>query len=695
MKTLRFDTAEHTLAIALPKDRMARVIYWGSCLPKHTDLQTVIAAITPDTPSNSTDDIVYTSVLPVDGESYAGMPGLSIRNTAGQVLYPNFAYDSVRQTDANTHIIYTDDVHGLTYTLCISVHKHSNICTLQARLHSTTPVVVDWFSAPVLPAPIHADIMMDFSGRWCAEMQPNTVPWITGVRYRESRMGRSDHAHYPALIVPTCGYTEHSGGVYGLHYGWSGGHRMIAEQLQNGTRQIQFGHAGGSYCTADTQFETAPLYITYTDRGINGMAQSFRTWVRNHLMGDRFLQTPRPVNYNCWESVYFDHNVAHLQRIADKVHALGAERFVLDDGWFGIRNDSSSGLGDWVVNPDKFPDGLTPLVEHVNALGMQFGIWFEPEMINPTSVLNATHPEWVLGSQRQITSRRQWVLNMALPEVQQYLYDKIAHILTAYNVSYIKWDHNRAVPQVRAEHTQGTYALLQRLTQDFPLVDIETCCSGGGRMDYGILQYAKRVWLSDCNDAYERLIMQYNSSIWLPNDIVGAHVGPRTSHSTARTVDMHFRAWVAASRHMGFEMDPNEVTESEAVLLKKVVQWYKDNRDWMFNGISYRLPIQQDTIFPEMTISQNGEKFVVFIGQYKMAKTSLPHRLQLIGLDADASYDIHIANKHDLPWSVARNNTTALHQGTVTLSGATLMQVGIALPVADPGTMMVIEGKKV
>ncbi len=691
MQFLRCDTTEQSLVLALHTDRMAQVIYWGACLPANMYLNQIVTAIASDIPKCPTP----ISVLPVDGESFTGMAGLSIRNDNGEILYPKFAFSKVHQQGNTNHIIYTDSTLGLSYTMDITTYTDTNVMAVSAHLHSTNKVAVDWFSAPVLPAPANADEIIDFSGRWCAEMQPQSVPWTTGMRTRESRLGRSSHEHYPAVILPTHGATEHTGGVYGLHYGWSGGHRMIAEHLQNGYRQVQFGHATGSYSRVDTDFKTAPLYITYTDKGTNGMSQAFHKLVRHHFMGDTFINTPRPVNYNCWEAVYFDHNVPQLQQIASKAHAIGAERFVLDDGWFGTRNNDFSSLGDWDVNTDKFPDGLTPLINHVNNLGMQFGIWLEPEMVSPDSNLNRTHPEWVLGTQDQVTVRQQWVLNMGLPEVQQYLYEKIAHLLTHNNITYIKWDHNRIVPQVHTAQTEGTYALLRRLNQDFPHVEIESCCSGGGRMDYGILSYTKRVWLSDCNDAYERLIMQYNASLWLPRDIVGSHVGPRVSHTTARHIPMHFRAWVSASRHMGFEMDPNELTVDEAEILTSVVQWYKDNRTWLCNGTTYRLPVQQHAIYPEMTVSTDGTQFVAFVGQFKMLESIAPQPLKFVGLDANATYEIQLINKHHLPWAAARGNSTALHQESVTLSGAVLMQVGMALPVADPGTMMVIQGVRV
>ena len=695
MQFVRFDTIYQSLVIACPKTHMAQVAYWGTALPKNVDLKNLYHTTGPDIPSCAFDIAVRTSVLPTDGGGFFGMPAVSVRNIQGQVLYPEFQFDTITTQENNTHIIYTDTPHGLTYTMCIKPYDGANVFAVSAHMHSTDKIVIDWFSAPVLPLPSDSEYMIDFSGRWCSEMQPNKVPWHMGIHMRESRLGRSSHEHYPAVIVPTTGATELSGGVYGLHYGWSGGHRMIAEHTQKGTRHIQFGHASGSYHTADTEFKTAPLYITYTDTGINGMSQSFHKLVRNTFMNEDFRTTPRPVNYNCWEAVYFDHNIQHLQHIADKVHALGAERFVLDDGWFGTRNDSSSSLGDWHINTEKFPHGFSPLIDYINNLGMQFGIWFEPEMVSPDSTLARTHPDWVLGNHTQPTFRQQWVLNMGLSAVQQYLYDKISYILSTYNVSYIKWDHNRTVPQVRAAQTEGTYSLLHRLKRNFPRVEIESCCSGGGRMDYGILPYTERVWLSDCNDAYERLVIQYNGSMFLPHDIVGSHVGPRTSHTTGRVIPMHFRAWVSALRHMGFEMSPDELTAEETAVLTKAVNWYKQNREWIFKGRVYRLPVQQHVLYPEMIISQDQQQFVLSVGQFGMLQTVAPFPLKLIGLEADATYKVRFENKDDLPWVAGRKRCSALYQGTVTATGAELMQMGVTLPISDPGTMMVFKGNKV
>ena len=231
---------------------------------------------------------------------------------------------------------------------------------------------------------------------------------------------------------------------------------------------------------------------------------------------------------------------------------MGAERFVLDDGWFGSRNDDTSSLGDWDVDKTKFPNGLGPLIKHINEIGMEFGIWFEPEMISPNSNLYRSHPNWILGDEKQLLGRNQYVLDLNKIEVHNYLFEKISKILNENNISYIKWDHNRVLPYPDQNQVKGFYKLLDKLRSFFPHVEIESCSSGGGRIDYGVLKRTHRVWLSDSNDALVRFRMQNNASIWLPSEVVGSHVGPRKCHTSGRVLNMSLRAWVAASRHMGF-----------------------------------------------------------------------------------------------------------------------------------------------
>jgi alpha-galactosidase len=397
------------------------------------------------------------------------------------------------------------------------------------------------------------------------------------------------------------------------------------------------------------------------------------------------------VHYNCWEAVYFDHRLDTLSDIADRAADLGAERFVLDDGWFGRRDDDTSSLGDWTVDRRKWPQGLHPFIAHVRKRGMTFGLWFEPEMVNPKSDLYRAHPDWLLGPADQTTGRNQMVLNMGLPAVRDHLFAAISVLLTEYPIDYIKWDHNRLLPVADAPQTHGTYDLIDRLRAAHPKVEIESCASGGGRIDAGILARTHRVWLSDSNDALERLRMQHDAALFLPAAITGSHVGPRTSHTSGRILAMPFRAWVAAMRHMGFEMDLRELTDDEAATLKSVTAWWKDNRDWMLAGTIHRLDAADSAVIAEMQIAADASRFVVFAGQATASVQALPRPLRLTGLDPQARYRIALKNPEDAAKQSRGEN--ALKSGPLTLSGQSLMAQGVVLPVAWPATMFVLEGQ--
>jgi alpha-galactosidase len=390
--------------------------------------------------------------------------------------------------------------------------------------------------------------------------------------------------------------------------------------------------------------------------------------------------------------VYFDHDWSVLTDIANRAAALGAERFVLDDGWFGQRDDDTSSLGDWIIDPRKHPKGLTPLIDHVQGLGMRFGLWFEPEMISRDSDLYRAHPDWILGPQDQIEGRQQLVLNMALPQVQDLLYDRIATVLRDNAIDYIKWDHNRVLPAPDAAQTRGVYALLDRLRADFPLVEIESCASGGGRIDFGIMARTQRVWLSDSNDALERLRIQHDAALFLPAAVTGSHVGPRHCHTSGRTLDISFRAWVAAQRHMGFEMDPRELDARETDVLKQVTQWWKDNRGWMRTADILRLDSADPAVIAEQQQAADGMRFVVFAGKAATSAQISPRPLRLTALDPQARYRITLANRDDAV-ALSRGDL-ALKTRDLVLSGQYLMNHGVTLPWSFPERMWVIEGTR-
>ena len=691
MHNWRLDDSRQTLVLAATGERLPQVVYWGPSLPAGEDLKTLHAAHAIDVTGGMLDANPDLSLCPEATRSFPGQPGLIVRDDSGTPLLPKFCYDSDEQGDG-LRLIYRDTDNGLTLTFTFAIDPATHIITAQTVLDADAPVHLHWLCAPVLPAPQHADDMIDFSGRWCGEFQLNRTPWSAGIRYRENRTGRTGHEHFPGLIVPCTGATNTQGEAYGFHYGWSGGHRMIAEELQDGRRQIQWGHAARMETEAATQFKTAPLYITYSPSGLNGCAVAFQRHLRDRIITWPKPDAPRPVHYNCWEAIYFDHNVPALKDIATRAADLGAERFVLDDGWFGQRDDDTRSLSDWTVDARKYPDGLHPLIDHVHSLNMTFGIWFEPEMINPDSDIHRAHPDWALGGEDQTLGRQQKALNMALPAVRDFLYDRMSAILRDHQIEYIKWDHNRVLPMPDAAQTRGSYALIDRLRADFPHVEIESCASGGGRIDFGILQRTQRVWLSDSNDALERLRIQHNAALFLPLSVTGSHVGPRFCHTSGRMHDITLRAWVAAQRHMGFEMDPRELTDKEAAVLRHVTAWWKANRGWMQRADILRLDSADPAVIAEQQMAGDGARFVVFAGKADTSAQIAPRPLRLTSLDPAASYKITLANQEEI--HRLSRGTPALKSGPLTASGRYLMAHGITLPWSFPDRMWVLEGEK-
>ena len=683
----RIDTRGQTIALATDGG-IPEVIYWGPSLPQAEDLGQLALAARHDLTGGMLDKLPSLSLSPEPGRAFQGQPGHVLAEADGTPLLPAFRFERADTRPDGLTLIST--AAGLVLTHVLQAQPTGTI-TLQTRLSSDRPIHVHWLSTPVLPAPQDGD-MIDVHGKWIGEFHLLRTPWSPGIRLREARTGRSGQEHPPYLILAGDSCSNTAGKAVGLHYAWSGGHRMVAEELPDGRRQVQFGHAFGAETEPGTSFETAELIVACSTEGLNGIGAAFQRDLRDRVVRWPDAKRPRPVHYNCWEAVYFDHKLDTLAEFATRAAALGAERFVLDDGWFGKRDDDTSSLGDWTIDRRKWPEGLTPLIRHVHSLGMSFGLWFEPEMVNPNSDLYRAHPDWRLGPADQTTGRNQMVLNLALPEVRDSLFQQVSAVLAEYPIDYVKWDHNRLLPVVDAAQTRGVYELIDRLRAAHPGVEIESCASGGGRIDAGILARTHRVWLSDSNDALERLRIQHDAALFLPSAITGSHVGPRHCHTSGRVLPMAFRAWVAAQRHMGFEMDLRELTEDEALTLARVTAWYKANRDWMMGGTILRLDSDDPAVTAEMQLAAGGDRFVVFAGQAETSRQILPRPLRLTGLEPEARYTVSLLNPEDAPRQSRGPN--ALKAGPLTLTGRALMTRGILLPVAWPATMWVVEGRK-
>ena len=689
----RLDDGRQTLVIGSNRGRMAEIVYWGPRLPDEEDLTSLFEACAIDVTGGMLDANPELSICPEASRSFQGQPGLVLRQEDGTQILPKFAFEKAETDDNLLLLTYVDDAQKLTYQARFAIDPVTHIIESSATLEGQDLMQLHWFSAPVFPAPQLSDEMIDFSGRWCGEFQLNTTPWAPGIRCRENRTGRTGHEHFPALIIPCRGAGNTSGQAYAFHYGWSGGHRMVAEELPDGRRQVQFGHATDTEPKTSKRFETSKVYAVFSDDGLNGCAVAFQRHLRDKIVTFPDPDRPRPVHYNCWEAVYFDHDLDVLKDIAKRAASLGAERFVLDDGWFGKRDDDTSSLGDWLVDPRKYPNGLAPLIDYVASLGMTFGLWFEPEMVNQDSDVFRAHPDWVFGDKDQILGRQQMAFDMSVPAVQSFLFERISAILADHDIDYVKWDHNRVLPTPDVAQTRGTYALLDRLRHAFPHVEIESCASGGGRIDFGILERTQRVWLSDSNDAVERLKIQHNAALFLPMAVTGSHVGPRECHTSGRYLDIRFRAWVAAQRHMGFEMDPRELTENETQVLRNVTAWWKRNRDWLHNADILRLDSADPAVLAEQQLSNDGAQFVVFAGKATTSDQIIPRPLRLTQLDPDAKYRVELVNKDDV--TRLSRGTIALKNDPIIVSGSYLMYHGVTLPWSFPETIWVLQGSLV
>jgi alpha-galactosidase len=404
---------------------------------------------------------------------------------------------------------------------------------------------------------------------------------------------------------------------------------------------------------------------------------------------------------NTWEAVYFDHDLDRLKELADVAARVGVERFVLDDGWFGGRRHDRAGLGDWVVSPDVWPQGLDPIVEHVRGLGMEFGLWFEPEMVNVDSDLVRAHPDWVLGPQagHPLDWRHQQVLDLANPDAAAYLESRISTLVGEYGIDFIKWDHNRdlvesvrsaaGVPDRPATHaqTEALYGLLDRLRATHPGLEIESCASGGGRVDLGVLERTDRIWTSDCNDALERATIQRWTSLLVPAETMGTHVGGPVAHTTHRTIDLSFRMLIALQGHAGLEWDLTRCTEEELAQLTRWAELYKELRPLLHGGVLVRDSADDESLLVTGTLAADGGEAAYTIVRLHTARRAVPGLVRLPGL-ADRTYTVRVRSEAGIP-ATLQNAAPAWWEAAasvdgLTVSGALLRDVGLALPVLAP-----------
>jgi alpha-galactosidase len=573
--------------------------YWGPRLP---DGATPGAALreTRPLPSFMLDFDQPLTVAPTFGVGWFGQSAL-LAHRDGLDFAQAFTGCAVEWTVPGAAVVLhlRDDVARLRLDLSMALDADSDVLVMRSTLHNDgdTPLDVQWLAAGTLLLPGRCDAVRSYAGQHVHEFLLQIDPLTRSLWRKESRRGRTSHDCFPGAVVTTPGATEDTGLVFGAHLAWSGNHQQTIEWLHDGQYQWQMGEwlaPGEGRLAAGQSLQSPELVATCSTAGLNGLAANFHTELRRRLDWPGGAMRPRPVHLNTWEGFYFDVHPGPVKELATAAAAVGIERFVLDDGWFHGRHHDRAALGDWWPDETKFPEGLGDLIAHVNGLGMAFGLWVEPEMVNPDSDLFRAHPEWALqiAGRPLLTARNQLVLDIARPEASAYLFEKIAALLSAHPIDYLKWDLNRDfAPAGLANGTAGyraqvhaAYALMARLRAAFPAVEIESCSGGGGRIDFGVLRHTHRVWTSDCIDALSRVDIQQGFLQFFPPEIMGAHVGTAPAHTTGRTQSMAFRAAVALSGHFGVELDVRHLSEADTAELRGWINVYKQLRDRLHHG---------------------------------------------------------------------------------------------------------------
>ncbi len=684
---VRLDGARTTAVLDLQGPGPA-LIYFGARLGPSIDLAAMALLQTRQEAPCSPARTPSLTLSPLPGNGFPGRPGVSLhRDGRDWALWPHI---TGLEHDPSGRVLVqsTDSAHGIGFTHEVKLAPREDMLVMTTRIHNTGDgeVMLEACDAPALPLPGGVTHWTAFEGRWSGELQTRRIPRFGGALAKENRRGRTSHDAFPGLLAETDPCGELSGEVYALHLGWSGNHRLWADSLSDGRAYVQMGELfgpGEMRLAPGESYLSPSLYCAWSDQGRSGAARAFHTHVRGRPQHDRLRAKPRPVHYNTWEAVYFDHKPEVLMRLADQAAAIGVERFVLDDGWFLGRRNDRAGLGDWEVDPAIYPDGLGPLARHVEGLGMEFGLWFEPEMVNPDSDLFRAHPDWVLATPPapQLSFRHQLVLDFSRDDVRAHIHARIDALLRALPIRYIKWDMNRDITHpggadgrmAAHAHVQGLYAMLDQLRREHPGVEIETCASGGGRADLGVLARTDRVWTSDTNDALDRLMVQRGLSTFLPAELMGAHVGPTDCHITGRRVSMATRVATALFGHFGIEADLDALTPSERDILAAGVALHKRHRDLIHTGDLYRLDRPDGEIGFGIVAPDRSEALFSFT-QIAEPRGYFTETLRLAGLAPDRIY------RTEMVWPDRGGDASplslALRDG-LAIPGELLLRVGL------------------
>ena len=670
------------------------ILYWGKKLGTLTaeSEASIAAAISKPVFHGGLDVAPGNLILREHSKGWIGHPAL--RGHRGGVSVSNsFKVKSATQVDQNFSVVFEDSLAGLQISMSYELTP-SDILLIDAEIKNIADG--DYFLEHFLywlPLAEQANEVLDFYGHWTKERQPQRRQINYGLTTREGFEGRTGHDYTITQVALSISTGFRHGEAWTLGMAWSGNNIAHVERLVDGHKSIGAGEyllPGEVILKRGERYKAPRAVATFSDRGLDGVTNNHYTWIRsrsNHITKKK----PRPLSLNMWEAVYFDHSEDGIRKIVDKAAEIGVERVVLDDGWFGSRRDDKSGLGDWVVSKDAWPNGFGPMIEYVNSKGIEFGLWFEGEMVNRDSDVYRAHPDWILQEPGRlpVEGRFQQVLDLTKEGAYNHVLNQVDAVLSENNIAYIKWDHNRQLTDpisdghpVSRKQTEAIYRLFDELKLRHPGLEIESCASGGGRIDLGMIEHADRFWTSDQNDALERQQIQRWTGLVIPPEFLGTHVGPTVGHQMHRTHSISFRVLNALFGHAGIEWNICDADEGELQVLKNYISFYKKHRDVLHSGAVVRSDEILGNAYLYGTVSQDKQEAIFTYMQLTSLDNFGPLIAKFDGLEKEKLYQLEIVQnlssndfiqKRDPGWWPA-----------LKLTGDHFAHIGVQLPVLRP-----------
>ncbi|WP_159500456.1 alpha-galactosidase [Microbacterium sp. 18062] len=711
-----------SLVVSFAGGAAGEIVYWGPELGAASAAALRGLARSADAPfdGNAPEEPLRASWVPLSSSGWMGRPGLVGHRPDGSAWAPALVLrgaridgdgitrseDAVTAGASTLSLDLADDEAGLFVRVRAELVPEGFLrARAEVRNDRESPYLLDEL-AIALPVPLSADEILDFSGRWGREREPLRLPVELGCHLHEGRHGRTGFDAPMMMFAGRAGFGFAEGTVWGAHVAFSGNHRTWVERLNNGRQVIGAGELllPGEIVLAQGQSHVSPWTYFACGEGLDAVARRIHRWLRRQ---PGHPDTARPITLNVWEAVYFDHDLDKLRRLADVAAEVGVERYVLDDGWFRGRRDDRAGLGDWLVDDRVWPGGLHPLVDHVRAHGMQFGLWVEPEMINVDSDLARAHPEWILasGDRLPVEWRHQQVLNLANPDAYAHIRQRLLDLLDEYEIAYLKWDHNRDLIDagdrrshgraVVHEQTLATYRLMDELRERHPGLEIESCSSGGGRIDLEMARHASRFWLSDCIDPHERQGITRWTGQLVPPEMMGTHIASAHSHTTDRVSSLSFRAGTALWGHLGMEWDITDLTPGEREQLCEWFSFYTQNRDFLLSSDIVRADRVEPSLWLQGVVSPDRSRALYQLVARRRSPLSPRGRLGLPGLDEHKTYRVRPLLVGGGPEGLfAPGWFGADGEGTV-LTGRMLAHDVLHAPLISPDQVLLIEAQEV